>query len=307
MAVNYGELYSGALFVSTGCDTYSNACETGICRNKHCDLSTGAVGPHTRAEWTFDPKNIDFYDISLMHGVNVPMSMTPTNGQRDQQNAYSCGAAGSTSAANGFPACSYAYNSVVNGVEHNTNIAFVAAPDLNNLKVCASNNDCAPGTVCGLAAGRDPTGLPTTDVLKVCGAQVGIWSMDEVCVYSAGQYSASPYTCSNGVAYGTYTNLYACSGAYVQSGYQPDSQTDKVCGCYDWEGMPETEQCLHVNPDWLAVAYPWARLLKDACPLAYSYAYDDMTSTFVCAGSGQDAALNYDIAFCPGGVELTKL
>ncbi len=170
--VNAGELYSGAIFVSTGCDTYGNACETGICRNKHCDLFTGAVGPHTRAEFTFDPKNVDFYDISLMHGVNVPMSMTPTGGNK-QGDSYSCGGAGSTVSTNNLPKCTYSYNSVVNNVDQITNILFVAPSDLNNLKTCVSDNDCSGGAKCGLAAGRDPTGLPTTEVLKVCGNSVG--------------------------------------------------------------------------------------------------------------------------------------
>lgn len=31
---NQGSLYSGAFFASTGCDTYKNACETGVCRDK---------------------------------------------------------------------------------------------------------------------------------------------------------------------------------------------------------------------------------------------------------------------------------
>ncbi|CAM0908765.1 unnamed protein product [Alopecurus aequalis] len=38
----------------------------------------------------------------------------------------------------------------------------------------------------------------------------------------------------------------------------------------------------------------YSRFFKAACPLAYSYAYDDATSTFTCAGGG------YDVVFCPG-------
>lgn len=303
--VDSGNLYSGAVFLSTGCDTYANACETGICKDKHCGLSTGAVGPHTRAEFTFDPKSVDFYDISIMHGANVPISMTPTNGNKVNGNPYSCGSAGASSVVNGMPKCSYAYNPVVNGEDQTSNIAFVAAPDLNNLQYCSSDNECG-SLKCGLAAGRDPTGLPTQDVQKVCGKVVGIWSMDEVCVYSNGNYAPEPYTCNRQVQYGTYTNLYGCSGAYVSSGYQPNQPVDKVCGCYNWESSPSgTEQCVSANPDWLSISYPWARLLKDMCPLAYSYAYDDMSSTFTCGGLG-DGSLAYDFEFCPGGVDITK-
>ena len=38
---------------------------------------------------------------------------------------------------------------------------------------------------------------------------------------------------------------------------------------------------------------PYSEVFKKACPLAYSYAYDDKTSTFTCAGA------DYDIIFCP--------
>ena len=39
----------------------------------------------------------------------------------------------------------------------------------------------------------------------------------------------------------------------------------------------------------------YSQFFKNACPRAYSYAYDDATSTFTCAG-GVSA---YAIAFCP--------
>ncbi|MQM12137.1 hypothetical protein Taro_045051 [Colocasia esculenta] len=41
---------------------------------------------------------------------------------------------------------------------------------------------------------------------------------------------------------------------------------------------------------------PYSRVFKDACPRAYSYAYDDATSTFTCASG----STNYLITFCPG-------
>ena len=116
----------------------------------------------------------------------------------------------------------------------------------------------------------------------------------------------SYYDRNRALQYGTYTNLYGCSGAYVSSGYQPNQPVDKVCGCYNWESSPAgTEQCVSANPDWLKISYPWAKLLKDMCPLAYSYAYDDMSSTFTCGGAG-DGSLSYDFEFCPGGVDITK-
>jgi hypothetical protein len=39
----------------------------------------------------------------------------------------------------------------------------------------------------------------------------------------------------------------------------------------------------------------YSQFFKNACPRAYSYAYDDATSTFTCAGGGTE----YAITFCP--------
>ncbi|CAL5028762.1 unnamed protein product [Urochloa decumbens] len=39
----------------------------------------------------------------------------------------------------------------------------------------------------------------------------------------------------------------------------------------------------------------YSRVFKSACPAAYSYAYDDASSTFTCSG-----ATGYDVTFCPG-------
>jgi hypothetical protein len=39
----------------------------------------------------------------------------------------------------------------------------------------------------------------------------------------------------------------------------------------------------------------YSRFFKDACPRAYSYAYDDATSTFTCAAAGA----GYGVVFCP--------
>ncbi|PWZ45306.1 Thaumatin-like protein 1a [Zea mays] len=39
----------------------------------------------------------------------------------------------------------------------------------------------------------------------------------------------------------------------------------------------------------------YSQVFKSACPSAYSYAYDDTSSTFTCSG-----ASSYDVTFCPG-------
>ncbi|CAL9776353.1 unnamed protein product [Musa acuminata subsp. burmannicoides] len=57
--------------------------------------------------------------------------------------------------------------------------------------------------------------------------------------------------------------------------------TDEYC-CRGQYGGPDT--CKPTS---------YSKMFKDACPQAYSYAYDDKSSTFTCVGA------NYDITYCP--------
>ena len=60
--------------------------------------------------------------------------------------------------------------------------------------------------------------------------------------------------------------------------------TDQYC-CRGAHDQPHTCK----STDW-PVNYPF--IFKSACPSAYSYAYDDLTSTFFCKNT------DYDIQFC---------
>ncbi|CAN4093998.1 unnamed protein product [Withania somnifera] len=62
------------------------------------------------------------------------------------------------------------------------------------------------------------------------------------------------------------------------------------------EAFKQDEYCCagaYNNPDTCKPS-SYSMLFKKACPSAYSFAYDDKTSTFTCAG-----ASNYLITFCP--------
>lgn len=48
------------------------------------------------------------------------------------------------------------------------------------------------------------------------------------------------------------------------------------------EQAPPISDCNGVNPEWVSLAMPWAAHLKKACPTAYTFPYDDQTSTFTC-------------------------
>ena len=58
---------------------------------------------------------------------------------------------------------------------------------------------------------------------------------------------------------------------------------------------PSISECVGKNPEWATHAMPWAGHQKKACPTAYTFPYDDQTSTFTCfdgAGPGTDNYVN---------------
>jgi hypothetical protein len=48
-------------------------------------------------------------------------------------------------------------------------------------------------------------------------------------------------------------------------------------------------------------AQPTVAIFKNACPTAYSFPYDDITSTFTCGGTSATNMPGYTITFCPAG------
>lgn len=73
--------WSGRIWGRTGCNfdkTGTGSCQTGRCGTT---LKCGASGepPATLAEFTL--ATLDFYDVSLVDGFNLPMAVTPINGK----------------------------------------------------------------------------------------------------------------------------------------------------------------------------------------------------------------------------------
>ena len=62
---------------------------------------------------------------------------------------------------------------------------------------------------------------------------------------------------------------------------------------------PKTStKCNRNNPNWVSAVMPEAKTAKAACPTAYSFPFDDPTSTFQCS-SGSTNTTNYTFTFCP--------
>ena len=70
--------------------------------------------------------------------------------------------------------------------------------------------------------------------------------------------------------------------------------TTPAGGC---QGLPGN--CCNNNPGWAANAQPSEAALKTTCPTAYSYQFDDPTSTFTCNSAPTQNVVNYNVIFCP--------
>jgi Thaumatin family len=91
--------YNGRFWGRTGCVFHGNAghCQTGDCDGKFQCTGWGTI-PATLAEYNLDAwQHLDFYDISMVDGDNVPMYAYPTSGDAPSKvSPNGCVAAGCT-------------------------------------------------------------------------------------------------------------------------------------------------------------------------------------------------------------------
>jgi hypothetical protein len=303
--------WSGNLYAATQCAADGTGCKTAQCVQSvagqtvvgACPDGMGPQGPTTLAEFTLSVTGSDFYDVSSINGVNVPISMGPLQGARDPSNPYTCATAGATSNSGGLQGCSWSFDPNVAGGD----VSAILRAVMPGGAGCASDSQCPSGQVCGI-----PIAFGGAGSSRSCGSQVGWWTADELCAYT-GNAMGGPIACSAGVGgQGTNANLYACNGANSTSGYNSQQASGTSCGCPDWVvgGQPlplaPGYACYADNPSWESIARPWAAFLKNACPTAYSFPFDDATSTFTCTtpnpGPSNPNSTGYAITFCPGGV-----
>ena len=102
-----------------------------------------------------------------------------------------------------------------------------------------------------------------------------------------------------------YADMFGCqptTNDSLNSGY---SYTLNVCGCYDWNQVgssaptAQAYNCKAVNSQWTSTVLDRIKWLKQACPTAYSYQFDDPSSQFTCNIAQQKTS--YQLTFCPAG------
>jgi hypothetical protein len=265
------------------------------------------VPPVSLAEFTLvefgNPPYEDFYDVSLVDGANVPMQIMPRKNtyHPDASRHYYCGAPGCTDKTcdTNFPLkrCNWNYN----GGAYSTLMQMVSSTKCSksqdcrssvcNMRThtceCNSDSDCHSGEKCG------STFLAGVGMISACGNSSGYYSPNYLCALNPNL--GEPLGCRKSVSgQGNRQNLYGCTGPNGGS-CETIGASSKCCGCPPWD------TCHNTNSEWTKHALPAIRILKDACPTAYSFPYDDATSTFTCRGVSSTNPVGYDITFCPSG------
>lgn len=241
------------------------------CQSGRCLPWVGPQGAVTKAEFTLSKNGLDYYDVSIIEGANLPVAMNPSDVAADPNDIYKCGIAGG---------CAWDFDPEPDLKKYVTQV-IQAQPRTN----CEKNSDCTPGHVCGATFDTRP---PT---YGVCGTFNGYASAHANCLSGS---TGAPFFCEdNG-------DVLSCMGDYNLSGYNQPPGT-KVCGCPAWEELgidaPTHVPCETTDKNWEEKSLPFLKFLKKGCPLSYAFAMDDTTSTVTCTST------RYKIEFCPNDSE----
>jgi len=146
-----------------------------------------------------------------------------------------------------------------------------------------------------------------TPFLTECGTFGGWWTADDLCgAVNVALSNVGPIGCVDDISQGhdylpstTMQNLFGWVSTYPVSCYTSGA-TQSCCGCatdpnnLDYQGTQLSDfwpsdvtgepngECASSNDVWVDQIQPWLANLKEACPTAYTYPYDDKTSTFQC-------------------------
>ena len=220
-----------------------------------------------------------------------------------------------------------------------TGYSQLPSPSTSCVLTCGSASDCTNsqyGNVCGNAQYNG-------NLIQTCGASNNaVWSMDDFCG-NAPTGTFAGVDCGAIAQSGpgdTFAKMFGCNGSGTGSAvscYNDPNNYSTCCGCptfpndnsaswpTPWNLTVASLSCQNTtnNSTWIGDILPWLQYLKAACPTAYSFPFDDATSTFECeslgtflptpnpSSSATPAAtpaanvMNYDVTFSAIGINAT--
>lgn len=330
---------NGAIWPRTGCKMSGGqfVCITGTCatmpNSATCNNNGPLVqplAPYTKFEFTIEdnPGQDGVYDVSVINGFTVPVEIKafgPTTAD-----PFNCTGAGALIQPQNstLGSCPWMF--------HPTEISGLARDDFQWVRPGAEQACDASDPNCGRSFNVLPPANPAKIVERIA-PFLGYSTLANYFGYpAAGQWGApnlyekygiaSPFPLPNNYNGANWSVLFAC----IPTG-PPANAADSCylnpagphcCGCVNWQNEPvgsplrtdSSAPCNNANPDWttntptnssvpgfnIQKGITW---LKAGCPTAYSYQFDDKSSSFQCNFDGATPLYtSYQITFCPGGV-----
>jgi hypothetical protein len=248
--------------------------------------------PVTLFEVNYAAANVAYYDVSLADSYNLSMLAAPsttgcaTAGCTSNLNATcpqylqalgtSCTSAADCPAGgvcqNGF--CVMGCISACNQCKAGINTTALNCSQYEDQYCCSNNISCNQGS---------PTCFGNIDCATLACTDNANCGSDN-CTQ---QGICAEMTCNN-------NNL--CSPTLTCQS-SSDCNTNAGYTCVGGACVPPTNCCGPYNPQWFAAMEGFASAFKTACPSAYSYQYDDPSSSYTCPNNGQ--GVDYTITFCP--------
>ncbi len=183
---------------------------------------------------------------------------------------------------------------------------------------CTSSSQCGSQT-CGVAL---ITSSASSTYAQVCGEFIGWTTADTLCSFYAGSISRippflQPLCNPPGASHFSVIDYLGCTGTGATSCYNIATESGyqkTCCGCgtstasrNKFPGVWPTAQtgsgpasnggCYGNSKDWNDYVQPSLVYLKQACPTAYVYPFDDATSTFTCKEDAAGNRPNYQVTF----------
>ncbi|MBS0287326.1 MAG: hypothetical protein JSR17_08525 [Proteobacteria bacterium] len=327
-SIKVNQYENGLFWAKTNCKIQNN---TLVCNTGSCPTLTNAQGgvtgtcvqkkepmsPFTRFEAFMSnvPNNDGIYNTSIINGFNLPVEVKGLGNKSAVPSVpapFDCAASGAVIQPQGstLGSCSWEFQPPTPA----QNFYFVSQGADDNCTSCKSPN------LCGMAYNQVNTDGGQAPINRRCGTFQGYWTIASFNYPIATQWGSqnlynfyalgTPLPAGPDGDYGqgaTYANMYGCivtSNSSLNTGYAQG--TPNVCGCYDWNksqsAVPTAQaaNCVKDNADWERVVFPKIVWLKQACPTAYAYQFDDKSSSFQC-NPNKGGYTSYQVTFCPGG------
>lgn len=253
---------------------HADKCPAGVCPPSESGVGTGPTYPAvTLAEVTYQYSSVDYYDVSIINGVNYALTFGPTSTPVNSSDAYSCGQAGSFLAQNGgwsytnqnsagLPASNWVFtpteSSIVGGISQSDTpasyFAVVESAGINYGTCNTNGTGCNAGATCGWEYSQVATGTYTFESSqRICGKFVSWATANQIFGWNESITNLSPFNlltsyavspAYQGVSSILVGNYQLCNNntysAYGNPPTNPDGSTVTsvmACGGVNWNNV----------------------------------------------------------------------